>query len=69
MLITHALLQLLGKLLLVINAALQSQLVAQAKASVKPGLNFFQQKFSVQFRTVVVLLRQHDFAVLFKFKL
>ena len=35
------------------DAALQNQLVAQAKACIQPGLNFFQQKFSVQFHTVV----------------
>ena len=34
------------------NAALQNQLVAQAKACIQPGLHFFQQKFSVQFHTV-----------------
>ena len=31
------------------NAAQQHQLVTQAKACIQPGLNFFQQKFSVQF--------------------
>ena len=35
------------------DAALQNRLITQAKACVQPGLNFFQQKFNVQFLTNV----------------
>ena len=35
------------------DAALQNRLITQAKDCVKPGLNFFQHKFNVQFRTNV----------------
>ena len=31
------------------DAALQNRLITQAKDCVKPGLNFFQHKFNVQF--------------------
>ena len=35
------------------DAALQNRLITQAKDCVQPGLNFFQQKFNVQFLTNV----------------
>jgi len=35
------------------DAALQARLIVQAKACIQPGLNFFQAKFSVQFRNIV----------------
>ena len=35
------------------NAVTYNQLMTQAKACIQPGLNFYQQKFSVQFRTTV----------------
>ena len=35
------------------DAALQNRLITQAKGCVKPGLNFFQHKFNVQFLTNV----------------
>ena len=35
------------------NAALFNRLIAQTKAYVPPGLNFYQQKFSVQFHDTV----------------
>ena len=35
------------------DAALYSQLVLQAKACIKPGLQFYQQKFSGQFHAIV----------------
>ena len=35
------------------DAVLQDRLITQAKACVQPGLNYFQEKFSVQFRTIV----------------
>ena len=37
----------------IVNAALQNRLITQAKDCVQPGLNFFQQKFNVQFLTNV----------------
>lgn len=35
------------------NVAIYNQLMAQAKACIRPGLNFYQRKFSVQFRDTV----------------
>ena len=35
------------------NVAIYNQLMAQAKACIQPGLNFYQHKFSVQFRETV----------------
>lgn len=35
------------------NAVTYNQLMTQAKACIQPGLNFYRQKFSVQFRTTV----------------
>ena len=35
------------------NAVTFNQLMTQAKACIQPGLNFYQQKFSVQFRNTV----------------
>ncbi len=35
------------------NVAIHNQLMAQAKACIRPGLNFYQRKFSVQFRDTV----------------
>ena len=35
------------------NVAIYNQLMAQAKACIRPGLNFYQHKFSVQFRDTV----------------
>ena len=35
------------------DAALYSQLILQAKACIKPGLQFYQQKFSGQFHAIV----------------
>lgn len=35
------------------DVAIYNQLVEQAKACIRPGLNFYQQKFSVQFRDTV----------------
>lgn len=35
------------------DAVLQHQLITEAKACVQPGLIFFQEKFSVQFHTIV----------------
>lgn len=35
------------------DAALRARLIDQAKACIQPGLNFFQEKFSVQFRNIV----------------
>ena len=35
------------------DAALKARLIDQAKACIQPGLNFFQEKFSVQFRNIV----------------
>ncbi len=35
------------------NVAIHNQLMAQAKACIWPGLNFYQRKFSVQFRDTV----------------
>ena len=41
------------------NAALQNRLITEAKACVRPGLNFFQEKFNIQFISMSLLLRQH----------
>ena len=46
------------------DIAFQNRLLADAKACVQPGLNFYQQKFSVQFRTTVRAFK----AALFKFQ-
>ena len=35
------------------DVVVQNQLITQAKACVRPGLLFFQEKFSVQFHTIV----------------
>ena len=35
------------------DVVVQNQLITQAKACVQPGLLFFQEKFSVQFHTIV----------------
>lgn len=35
------------------NGVMYNQLMAQAKACIQPGLNFYQQKFSVQFHNTV----------------
>ena len=48
------------------NAALCIQLIAQAKACIQPGLQFYQQKFSGQFYETVRAFKA--FAVLYKCK-
>ena len=38
------------------DAALYSQLILQAKACIKPGLQFYQQKFSGQFHAILPII-------------